>query len=129
MIFHCNEKQTPTGSISVSGAKNSATRLLAAATLSGGTSTLSNFPVSLVDVQHKIDFLRECGVSIVEENQSTVSIDASGYNTRRASFYDVPIRTTYLLAAGALARNGIAHVPYPGGCRIGTRPYDVHILI
>src|SRR5690606_7821444 len=37
--------------------------------------------------------------------------------------------TTYLLAAGQLVRNGEARIPYPGGCRIGNRGYDLHIMV
>lgn len=48
----------PVGRVSVSGAKNSATRLLAAALLSDELVELSNFPTKLVDVGRKIGFCR-----------------------------------------------------------------------
>ena len=43
--------------------------------------------------------------------------------------YELPIRTTYLLAAGQIVRHQKAHIPYPGGCKIGSRGYDLHIMV
>ena len=48
----------PKGKVKVSGAKNSATRLLAAATISDGDVILDNFPINLVDARHKMRFLK-----------------------------------------------------------------------
>jgi UDP-N-acetylglucosamine 1-carboxyvinyltransferase len=127
----------PTGSVRVSGAKNSATRLLAAALLADDVVELSNFPTKLVDVQHKIGFCRSIGALIsVDDVSETVNVNASSVMSKilpREGF-DIPIRTTYLLAAGQVIRSGIARVPYPGGCPIGGgsgggRGYDLHILV
>jgi UDP-N-acetylglucosamine 1-carboxyvinyltransferase len=121
--------QKPRGEVVVSGAKNSATRLLAASMLAQEPVRLRNFPTYLVDAQHKIDFFRAVGSEvIVNHEESAVEIN----NPERMSAptaYDLPIRTTYLLAAGQLIRNGLAKVPYPGGCKIGARGYDLHIMI
>jgi len=127
----------PRGTVRVSGAKNSATRLLAASLLSGDNVVLRNFPTRLVDVGHKVDFCRKIGAEIeIDHEAELATIDASGIEARdlsRADF-DVPIRTTYLLAAGQVLRSGIARIPYPGGCPIGGgsgggRGYDQHILV
>ncbi len=40
-----------------------------------------------------------------------------------------PIRTTYLLVAGQILRQGLARIPYPGGCQIGSRGYDLHVMV
>lgn len=120
----------PKGKVKVSGAKNSATRLLAAAVLSDSEIKLNNFPINLVDAQHKIRFLREIGASI-EENQveQSLIIDASNIQSKLLSNYDFPIRTTYLLVAAQIKRNGRAYIPYPGGCQIGARGYDLHLYV
>lgn len=122
--------QTPTGTVTVSGAKNSATRLLAAAMTSAETVRIRNFPTYLVDAVAKIRFMRDLGVN-VEINHESASIELLTPQIRlqRDLNYDVPIRTTYLLAAGQLVRNGEARIPYPGGCRIGNRGYDLHIMV
>lgn len=127
----------PVGRIRVSGAKNSATRLLAAALLTDDTAELGAFPTQLVDVKHKVAFCRAIGVfAEVNHEAETVTINASGMESRLLdrSDYDLPIRTTYLLAAGQVLRFGIARIPYPGGCPIGGgsgggRGYDLHMMV
>ncbi|WP_035487386.1 UDP-N-acetylglucosamine 1-carboxyvinyltransferase [Geminicoccus roseus] len=127
----------PVGRVRVSGAKNSATRLLAAALLSDEISEFTEFPTRLVDVGHKVRFCRSIGVKIdIDNDRERIRIDASSMNAEELnrSEYDIPIRTTYLLAAAQLARFGIARIPYPGGCPIGGgtsggRGYDLHLLV
>jgi len=128
---------TPKGRVRVSGAKNSATRLLAAALLSDDTVELSNFPTRLVDVGHKIQFCQTLGADIrVDHESEHLTIQASALRAKLLSRdeFDVPIRTTYLLAAGQVIRSGLARVPYPGGCPIGGgsgggRGYDLHMMV
>ncbi|MDH2443015.1 UDP-N-acetylglucosamine 1-carboxyvinyltransferase [Amnibacterium sp. CER49] len=127
----------PVGRITVSGAKNSATRLLAAALLSDEPVDLSNFPSSLVDVGHKIGFARAMGASVeVDGGDGRLRVDARGFTPHQLerAQLDLPVRTTYLLAAAQLARSGVAYVPYPGGCPIGPGPsgqrgYDLHVMV
>ena len=122
--------QVPAGKVVVSGAKNSATRLLAAALTSAETVRIRNFPTHLVDAVAKIRFMRDLGADIeVDDANSSVEILTRNLSLRPDLDYNVPIRTTYLLAAGQLARNGEARIPYPGGCKIGNRGYDLHIMV
>jgi UDP-N-acetylglucosamine 1-carboxyvinyltransferase len=122
--------QVPSGSVRVSGAKNAATRLLAAAMLSDERVTLKNFPTKIVDAQHKMHFMRSLGVSVLADHAAElVTVEASHVQSDPVENYNVPIRTTYLLAAGQTIRNGIARIPYPGGCKIGSRGYDLHIMV
>ncbi|WP_417242614.1 UDP-N-acetylglucosamine 1-carboxyvinyltransferase [Celeribacter sp.] len=127
----------PRGKVRVSGAKNSATRLLAASLLSDEAVVLRNFPTRLVDVGHKIGFCEKLGAQIsINHATETAQIDATSLKTRLLTRddYDVPIRTTYLLTAAQILRSGMARIPYPGGCPIGGgsgggRGYDQHILV
>lgn len=122
--------QRPHGEISVSGAKNSATRVLAASLLGTGAITLRNFPTSLEDVKAKAAFIRQLGISLELDDENDVAhIDPSSADFDAVTDFDVPIRTTYLLAAAGLLRKGRAYVPYPGGCRIGSRGYDLHVMV
>ncbi|MFD2036803.1 UDP-N-acetylglucosamine 1-carboxyvinyltransferase [Belliella marina] len=122
--------QIPQGKVKVSGAKNSATRLLAASLISDGTVLLENFPTELVDANYKMEFIRACGGEVtVDSDSETVEIKPENLKDLTLSSYDYPIRTTYLLVAGLIKRNGIARIPYPGGCKIGTRGYDLHIMV
>lgn len=122
--------KTPQGTVNVSGAKNSATRLLAAACISDGEVILKNFPTQLVDAQHKIRFLQNIGAEITVDNENeTLRIKSNEIKTSDLEVYDYPIRTTYLLAAAQIKRSGSAKIPYPGGCKIGSRGYDLHIMV
>ena len=127
----------PRGRVRVSGAKNSATRLLAASLLTNETVELANFPTRLVDVGHKVEFGRNIGAAIEMDHEAEkVTVNASGLASKLLSRdqFDVPIRTTYLLAASQIFRSGIARIPYPGGCPIGGaagggRGYDLHMMV
>jgi UDP-N-acetylglucosamine 1-carboxyvinyltransferase len=58
------DKATLTGNVTVSGAKNSATRVLAAALLSAEQVTLRNFPLELEDVKAKLSFISQMGAEL-----------------------------------------------------------------
>jgi len=123
-------KQTPKGKIKVSGAKNSATRLLAASLLTSESVRLTNFPTELVDAKAKMEFIRQLGARVeVDTNSEEIEINAQEVTHNKIKNYDLPIRTTYLLAGGQLVRNKTAKIPYPGGCKIGARGYDLHIMV
>lgn len=121
---------TPKGTVNVSGAKNSATRLLAAACISDGEVILENFPTELVDARHKVRFLQAIGADInVNEENESLTINSKNLSCEQLETYDFPIRTTYLLTAAQIKRSGSAKIPYPGGCKIGSRGYDLHIMV
>jgi UDP-N-acetylglucosamine 1-carboxyvinyltransferase len=125
-----NNRICPNGEVRVSGAKNSATPLLAAALISDDKVKLLNFPTKLVDAQYKIKFIKECnGEVVVNDEEDYIIIDSKNLGFKELIDYYYPIRTTYLLVAGLLKRSGIARIPYPGGCNIGNRGYDLHMMV
>lgn len=122
--------QVPSGKVRVSGAKNAATRLLAAALISDETVILDNFPTELVDANHKIRFIiNSNGCVDVDTDNESLTINPTDFVNKELSDYNYPIRTTYLLAAGLIKKSGVAQIPYPGGCKIGNRGYDLHIMV
>ncbi|MBD2394961.1 UDP-N-acetylglucosamine 1-carboxyvinyltransferase [Cyanobacterium aponinum FACHB-4101] len=122
--------QIPSGKVKVSGAKNAATRMMAASMLTNDIVYLLNFPTELVDVRHKSRFIEALSGKInFDKKSSLASFDCSKLKPKILGNYDFPIRTTYLLAAGQLLREGKAFIPYPGGCNLGTRKYDLHIMV
>lgn len=124
------DKVTLNGTVSVSGAKNSATRVLAASLLSDYHVTLRNFPLELEDVKAKLAFIQTMGAKLVPMPETEeLRVHGRDLSFEQISDFNLPIRTTYLLAGGALARHGHAKVPYPGGCKIGSRGYDLHIMV
>ncbi len=128
--MYVNGPQIPNGKVKVSGAKNSATRLLAASTLTDEIVRIDNFPTQLVDAEAKIDFLRSMNVKIKkDDDNASLEILSKKLSLNDSVNYNLPIRTTYLLAAGQIVRHKLAHIPYPGGCKIGSRGYDLHIMV
>lgn len=125
-----NGGQVPQGRVRVSGAKNSATRLLAASLICDEKVILKNFPTELVDARYKRDFINKCGGKVeFDVDNEIATIYPDKLEDKILESYDFPIRTTYLLVAGLLKTNKIAKIPYPGGCKIGNRGYDLHIMV
>lgn len=130
MKLFVHEKSALNGTVNVSGAKNSATRVLAAALLSDRQVILRNFPLELEDVKAKLSFIRSMGAALTALPETEeLHITGGDLSFENVTDFDLPIRTTYLLAGGALARHGHAKVPYPGGCKIGSRGYDLHMMV
>jgi UDP-N-acetylglucosamine 1-carboxyvinyltransferase len=120
----------PIGRLRISGAKNAATRLLAAALIADEPVVLGNFPTQLIDANYKIDFIKKCGGLIdIDDNAETIRINSSNLEDVLLDHYNYPIRTTYLLVPGLIKHSGKARIPYPGGCRIGARGYDLHVMV
>lgn len=115
------------GEIRISGAKNSALPILAAALLSSEPVRISNLP-HLHDVTTMIELLGCMGVSVVIDEQLSVEIDASTIQSFTAPYELVKtMRASILVLGPLLARFGEAHVSFPGGCAIGSRPVDLHL--
>ena len=120
----------PSGEVIVSGAKNSATRLIAAALLSDKTSSIHNFPTKILDAINKLNFLQRFGVDVkIDDANNRVEINAKSLNITADKDLNLAVRTTYLLAAGQLKRRNSAIIPYPGGCKIGDRKIDLHFMV
>jgi UDP-N-acetylglucosamine 1-carboxyvinyltransferase len=115
------------GTIPVSGAKNAALPLMAAALLSDGPLRLGNAP-DLADVAMMAALLRHHGLA-VDHDKAGRTITLSGAATDLEAPYDIVrrMRASVLVLGPLLARHGEAKVSLPGGCAIGTRPVDIHL--
>jgi UDP-N-acetylglucosamine 1-carboxyvinyltransferase len=115
------------GSVRISGAKNAALKLLAAATLTGERCRLTNVP-EIEDVRVMADTLRDLGV-VVDHPAANVYEIASG----DVEWLFVPLeaaakmRASFILLGPLLARFGRVIMSNPGGDRIGRRPVDLHV--
>jgi UDP-N-acetylglucosamine 1-carboxyvinyltransferase len=123
-----------TGTIAISGAKNAALPLMAAALLTDDTLTLSNLP-HLVDITTMVQLLAELGVEVSMNGMTggghtgrVLSLNAHQPDSPTAP-YDLvrKMRASVLVLGPLLARWGEARVSLPGGCAIGTRPVDLHL--
>src|SRR3954470_24986068 len=119
------------GKIPVSGAKNAALPLLAAALLPTGTSTYRNVP-QLADVRTMAKLLRMLGWSADSENEGDALVIAPPSGKKKPKLeapYDLvrTMRASVLVLGPLVARYGRARVSMPGGCNIGARPIDQHL--
>jgi UDP-N-acetylglucosamine 1-carboxyvinyltransferase len=114
------------GEVEISGAKNAALPILAAALLTADTLEVTNLP-RLHDVGTMLKLLGRMGVRVVrEDGRAQLTADAV---TQLEASYDLvkTMRASILVLGPMLARFGCARVSLPGGCAIGTRPVDQHI--
>lgn len=116
------------GTIPVSGSKNTALTLMAAALLAEGTSTLSNIP-NLRDVTTFGQVLRIAGAGVhFDAGAHTLTIDAAPVDFPEAPYELVKkMRASFYMLGALLGRCGRARVSLPGGCAWGPRPVNLHL--
>ena len=114
------------GEVTISGAKNSVLKLMAASLLATGKTTITNVP-EIADVDIMADLLTRLGCTVVR-SRSQVSIDVPPTPGHRAD-YDLvrKMRASINVLGPLVARVGEAEVALPGGDAIGSRGLDFHI--
>ena len=114
------------GEVTVTGAKNSVLKLMAASLLAVGTTTIRNVP-DIADVDIMADLLTRLGCTVKHEG-SVVTIDVPATPLHRAD-YDLvrKMRASINVLGPLVARVGQAEVALPGGDAIGSRGLDFHI--
>jgi UDP-N-acetylglucosamine 1-carboxyvinyltransferase len=117
------------GTVAVSGAKNSALPVMAAALLTAEPVKLHNIPKvrDLITMSKLLAFM-DAKVSVAELPTSNYVIEAPTLNHAEAPYELVKTMRASILTLGPLmARVGVARVSLPGGCAIGARPVDLHL--
>src|SRR4051812_6248116 len=115
------------GTVRVSGAKNAALKMLAAATLTGERCRLTNVP-EIEDVRAMAETLRDLGAGGDHPEPNVYEISAGDVD-----WLFVPLeaaakmRASFMLLGPLLARFGEVIISNPGGDRIGRRPVDLHV--
>ena len=117
-----------TGSLPVSGSKNTALPLMAAALLADGASTITNVP-DLRDVRTFSKVIRVTGPEVrFDADANRLALDASTIETPVAPYELVKkMRASFYMLGALVGRCGRAKVSLPGGCAWGPRPVDLHI--
>lgn len=114
------------GEVTISGAKNSALAILAAAVLADSECTIKNLP-DIRDIAYLKNMLLDLGAK-VETNKDTMTIDGSCIDKQSIDMdLAKKMRASYYFLGALLGRFKSAEVPFPGGCDIGVRPIDLHI--
>jgi UDP-N-acetylglucosamine 1-carboxyvinyltransferase len=126
-VFRVDGGVALSGSVAISGAKNAALKLLAAATLTGERCRFTNVP-EIEDVRVMVQTLQHLGVVVDHPAPNTYEV-ASG----DVDWLFVPLeaaarmRASFMLLGPLLARFGRVIISNPGGDRIGRRPVDLHV--
>jgi UDP-N-acetylglucosamine 1-carboxyvinyltransferase len=114
------------GQVAVSGAKNSALKLMAASLLASGTSVLRNVP-DIQDVHTMREVLEHLG-AVVEFADGTMTVDTRAVQSQVAPYELVQrMRASIQIMGPLVARFGRAKVAMPGGCNLGPRKIDIHL--
>ncbi len=115
------------GEVEISGAKNAALPILAAAIMTDETVIVENLP-DVRDVNVLIDAISELGATVVRENRHRVKINGSTINSICAdNEFIKKMRASYYLLGALLGKYKNAEVSMPGGCNLGTRAIDQHL--
>ncbi len=116
------------GEIRASGAKNATLPILCASLLIDEPLAVSNVP-QLEDVATCNRLLRQMGCEVTIAERDTLVVDAGKLANCTAPYEMVKTMRAAILVLGPLvARHGEAHVSLPGGCAIGARPVDQHLM-
>jgi UDP-N-acetylglucosamine 1-carboxyvinyltransferase len=114
------------GEVQVSGSKNAALPILAAACMLDGKSMIRNVP-NLTDITTIVRMLRTLGMNAEYANH-TVKISAKNPLKHLIPYELVTkMRASFFIAGPILAKTGFVKIPMPGGCAIGSRPVDIHL--
>jgi UDP-N-acetylglucosamine 1-carboxyvinyltransferase len=116
------------GEVRIAGAKNSVLKLMAAALLAPGTTTLLDVP-DIVDVAIMAELLRRLGCAVHHDaGARTLAIDVPEEPGHRADYELVRAMRASISVLGPLvARVGRVDVALPGGDAIGSRGLDLHV--
>ena len=115
------------GDVTVAGAKNSALKLMAASLLGQGVSTIRNVPV-ISDIEIMGEVLDRLGAAVAREGH-TLTIDTASVDSCETPYELVSkMRASISVLGPLIGRFGEARVAMPGGCQIGARKIDMHLV-
>ena len=120
-------EQKLTGSVNISGAKNAALPLMTLSLIINKDFNLYNVP-DLADTRLMSNLLIDLGIDI---NWKKGNLTFNGKPRKDEASYDLvrQMRASILILGPLLASKGSAKVPLPGGCAIGSRPIDLHVMV
>ncbi len=115
------------GTVKVSSAKNATLPILVATLLCPFPVKFNGIP-DLMDVSTILKLLQSLGVKVTKNGDEMI-VDASQLDNQHADYALVKtMRASVLVLGPLLARYGVASVSLPGGCAIGARPVDIHLM-
>ncbi len=116
------------GEVRISGSKNSGLAILAATILLPGKTVIRNVP-KLLDIITIIRVLRALGIRAEYSGSQPNTVEIWNSGVKHVAPYELvtKMRASFFVVGPILAKNGLAKIPLPGGCAIGSRPVNLHI--
>lgn len=124
LVIHGGKKLS--GEIKISGMKNAATPILAAALLATKKCVIKNVP-DIADVRVMVEILKSLGLEIDYRNHTAVISPGKLRLKNLNRLLVKKMRSSILILGPLLAQLGKVELPEPGGCIIGKRPIDTHL--
>lgn len=115
------------GTLGVGGGKNAALPILAALVLSEGESVIHNCP-KIADIDVSIEILRHLGCRVEFRENTLVANVSAIHTTEIPCDFACKMRSSILFMGALLGRCREVKISSPGGCLIGARPIDLHLM-
>lgn len=126
-VIVARESRNLSGTVSISGAKNSALKLIAAAILGQGESVIHNVPL-ISDIEVMSEVVTTLGATVIRDGH-TLKVDTTTVGDVEAPYELVSkMRASISVLGPMVGRFGHARVAMPGGCQIGARKIDMHLV-
>ncbi|MBQ3422962.1 MAG: UDP-N-acetylglucosamine 1-carboxyvinyltransferase [Romboutsia sp.] len=126
--FKVYGNQVLKGEVTISGAKNATLPIIGASLICNGVVTLRNVP-NLADVKNMFMLIEDIGGTVQKLSDGVYKIDARNIKTTELNQeLSTKLRASILFLGGLIARFNNSIVYQPGGCKIGTRPIDLHLV-
>lgn len=119
-------KEKLTGTIKISGAKNSAVAIIPAALLSDGLVTIDNVP-DISDIDSLTEILNHLEIDTKRENDTIIIDPTKLVNKEIPEKLSKKLRASYYFMGALLGKYKKAYMYFPGGCSIGKRPINLHL--
>ncbi len=114
---------TLTGTINISGAKNSAVALIPAAILCDETATIFNVP-NISDIDALNEILTYLGATVTKDGETMIIDSSKIINKEIPQGISKKLRASYYFMSALLGKYKKVEMYFPGGCSIGARPID-----
>ncbi|MBI9016467.1 MAG: UDP-N-acetylglucosamine 1-carboxyvinyltransferase [Phycisphaerae bacterium] len=115
------------GEMNISGSKNAALPIIAAALLTDEETVIHNVP-DLADIRHLCTLLESLGAKVWRDDKNSLHVKVEDESNCLADYESVRrMRASICVLGPMLAKRGLAEVSMPGGCAIGDRPIDIHL--
>ena len=118
--------QEISGTIKISGAKNSIVALIPASILTSGKCVIKNVP-DISDVRILLEIMRELGSEITFENETIIIDNGNVKNKEITEEFASKLRASYYFMGSLIGKFHKVDIACPGGCVIGSRPIDIHL--